>query len=29
MIWPLAILVVLVQLFQILGDRCARTLDRR
>ncbi|MDA1362187.1 ABC transporter permease [Glycomyces luteolus] len=29
MIWPLVILVVLVQLFQILGDRCARTLDRR
>ncbi|GAB3650275.1 methionine ABC transporter permease [Glycomyces tarimensis] len=29
MIWPLVILVVLVQLFQILGDRGARTLDRR
>ena len=29
MIWPLVMLVVLVQLFQILGDRCARTLDRR
>ncbi|THV42200.1 methionine ABC transporter permease [Glycomyces buryatensis] len=29
MIWPLIILVVLVQMFQILGDRCARTLDRR
>jgi D-methionine transport system permease protein len=29
MIWPLVILVVLVQMFQILGDRCARTLDRR
>ncbi|WP_199043064.1 methionine ABC transporter permease [Glycomyces salinus] len=29
MIWPLVLLVVLVQLFQILGDRGARTLDRR
>ncbi|WP_100445556.1 methionine ABC transporter permease [Glycomyces xiaoerkulensis] len=29
MIWPLVILVVLVQLFQFLGDRGARTLDRR
>ena len=29
MIWPLVVLVVLVQLFQILGDGCARTLDRR
>jgi D-methionine transport system permease protein len=29
MIWPLVILVVLVQLFQIVGDRWARTLDRR
>jgi D-methionine transport system permease protein len=29
MVWPLVILVVLVQLFQIVGDRWARTLDRR
>ncbi len=29
MIWPLVVLVVLVQIFQILGDGCARTLDRR
>ena len=29
MIWPLIVLVALVQLFQIIGDRGARTLDRR